>query len=527
MNIKIAKSLSAILLMMLLLLAIGANAQYRNPVLRGMNPDPSIIRIGYDYYLATSSFEYFPSCPIYHSLDLVHWQLIGYALSRPSQFALLKSEHPSTYATTLRYDRGVFYLITTDVRAGVNFYVTATNPAGPWSDPIAVDHGMFDPSLFFDTDGTAYYTRRGPGPSENILQATIDIQTGRLTSPLRTISRGMVTDDAEGPHLYKIQGGYYLIEAEGGTRFLHMETVGRSKSPWGPFEPDPANPWVAQHTSWDYPVRSVGHCELTDTPDGNWWTTCLGTRHPSYASFSLGRETFLYAVKWRDGWPTVKPQDIEQLQVDEPVPPAHPWPATPARDDFNAPVLGLDWNTIGPLGASTYSLSERPGFLRLHGQEALLSFASPAAFVGRRQTEWKGQSVAQMEFEPASANEEAGLTVFMSPNFHYEIFKTVEDGHPVVVLRKKVGDMQVLAAEIEVHEGAILLRIDSDADQYRFYYAESSDNWKLLGTGLERMISSEVANVWTGAYIGMYSSGNGKKCTVPADFDWFEYKTSE
>ena len=323
----------------LLMTSLCVRAQYENPVLPGMNPDPSILRVGRDYYLATSSFEYFPSCPVYHSLDLVHWRQVGYALSRRSQFVQL-SAHPSTYAATLRYHDGTFYLITTDVRGGGNFYVTAKDPAGPWSDPIKVDQGKFDPSLFFDDDGTVYYTRRGPNNHENIVQATISIRTGKLTSPLRTISRGMVTDDAEGPHLYKVDGWYYLIEAEGGARFLHMETVGRSKSPWGPFTPDPANPFVSQHISWDYPVKSVGHCDWTDTPEGKWWIVCLGTRHPNYDSFSLGRETFLYPMQWRDGWPQVKQQDIDQLEVNEQAPPPAPMACAAGARQFQLDDAG-------------------------------------------------------------------------------------------------------------------------------------------------------------------------------------------
>lgn len=510
-------------LLALLLASPGVRGQYQNPVLRGMNPDPSILRLGHDYYLATSSFEYFPSCPIYHSLDLVHWQRIGYALSRPSQFKQL-SAHPSTYATTLRYHDGTFYLITTDVRGGGNFYVTATNPAGPWSDPVKVDQGMFDPSLFFDDDGTVYYTRRGPSASQRIVQATLDIRTGKLTSPLRTISTGMVTDDAEGPHLYKIGGWYYLIEAEGGTRFLHMETAGRSKSPWGPFTPDPANPFVAQHISWDYPVKSVGHCDWTDTPNGNWWIVCLGTLHPNYASFSLGRETFLYPMQWQNGWPQVKQQDIDQLHVDAATPTAHPWPPRPARDDFNSTHLSDEWNTIGPLGMSTWSLTERPGFLRLHGQESLLSFSAKTAFVGRRQTQWSARSETQLEFDPQSENEEAGLTVIMSPSYHYEILVTIRAGQRVILLRKQVGDMREVAAQALAPSGPLHLRIDSDSEKFSFYYSASNGDWKLIGTGLERLISSEVAAVWSGAYIGMYSSGNGSACHAPADFDWFDYE---
>jgi len=489
-----------------------------------MNPDPSILRVGHDYYLATSSFEYFPSCPIYRSLDLVHWQLIGYALARPSQFAHL-SPHPSTYATTLRYHNGIFYLITTDVRGGGNFYVTSKNPAGPWSDPIKIDQGMFDPSLFFDDDGTVYYTRRGTS-DQGIVQATIDIRTGKLTSPLRTVSKGMVTDDAEGPHLYKIGGWYYLIEAEGGTRFLHMETVGRSKSPWGPFASDPANPFVAQHISWDYPVKSVGHCDWTDTPQGKWWIVCLGTRHPDYASFSLGRETFLYSMQWQDDWPVIKQADVDQLQVSEHTLPPHSWPSRASRDEFNSAKLDDEWNTIGPLGAGVFSLTERPGFLRLRGTEALLSFKDTTAFVGRRQTEWTSRSETQLEFTPRTENEEAGLTALMSPSYNYEIFVATRNGRRVVMLRKQAGDMQEIAAQAAAPAGPLRFRIDSDPHKYSFYYAGANGDWKLLGTGLERLISSELAAVWSGAYIGMYSSGNGKPCSSSADFDWFQYESS-
>lgn len=515
---------SSAALLVLLTASPGAIAQYVNPVLRGMNPDPSILRVGHDYYLATSSFEYFPSCPIYHSLDLVHWQRISYALSRPSQFAHL-SAHPSTYATTLRYHDGTFYLITTDVRGGGNFFVTAKDPAGPWSDPIKVDEGMFDPSLFFDDDSAVYYTRRGPNAANRIVLATINIHTGRLTSPLRAISQGMVTDDAEGPHLYKMNGWYYLIEAEGGTRFLHMETVGRSKTPWGPFTPDPANPFVAQHISWDYPVKSVGHCDWTNMAEGKWWIVCLGTRHPNYASFSLGRETFLYPMQWKDGWPVVKQEDIDQLQVNESVPAQHPWPPRPARDDFNSAKLDDEWNTIGPLGYGAWSLTERPGFLRLHGLESLLSFSAATAFVGRRQTEWTSRSTTQLEFEPATENEEAGLTVLMSPSYHYDIFVTTRGGKRVLLLRRQVGDIVQIAAQAPAPAGPLRLRIDSDPEKYSFYFTGATGQWNLLGTGLERLISSEVAAVWSGAYIGMYASGNGRKSSAPADFDWFQYET--
>jgi xylan 1,4-beta-xylosidase len=488
-----------------------------------MNPDPSVVRVGSEYYLTTSSFEYFPSCPVYHSLDLVHWQRIGYALDRPEQFAALHDEHPSTYACSLRYHAGTFYALTTDVRGGGNLMVTAANPAGPWSLPLAIDKGMFDPSLFFDDDGKVYYTRRGPDANHGILQAEIDPQTGKLLGGLRTISVGMVTDDAEGPHLYKIGGWYYLALAEGGSRFLHMETIGRARSPWGPFAPDPANPWAAQHESWDYPVLSVGHCDLVDTPQHDWWTVCLGTRHFNSRHFSLGRETFLFPVTWKDGWPAVNTHDMRALEVEHATLPQHPFPPQPARDDFNSGTLGLDWNVLGPAGLNAISLSERPGFLRLKGQPAL-SFAQTTAFVGRRQTEWRTVSTVRLDFSPQYDGEAAGLTVFMSPQYHYDIRKVRREGKTYVQLVKQVSDMHEVSKEVQAPNGPLLLRVDSTAETYKFSFATEGGPWIELGSGDERQIASEIANVWSGMYLAMFAISPAAQPS-PADFDWFDYQT--
>lgn len=520
-------SLCCLFLVAVLPLSAQKLTGYQNPVIRGMDPDPSIVRVGTNYYLATSSFQYFPGCPIYHSLDLVHWQLIGYAMSRVSQYPLDKDNaRPSLYAATLRYNKGTFYLITTDVRGGGNFYVTATNPAGPWSDPIFIDKGMFDPSLLFDDDGKVYYTRRGPRYGEDIVQAEIDIHTGHLLTPLRTISTGFLTPGAEGPHLYKINGWYYLTLAEGGSEFLHMETVGRSRSPWGPFKPAPSNPFIAQHTSWDFPERTTGHSDLVQAANGKWWAVYLATRHAKPDYFSLGRETFLAPVEWENGWPHIKPADLQHLTVKADIPEQHPWPTEASRDDFDEPHLGLNWNLLGPPLVQSYSLTERPGFLRLQGQVAHLIPSPATAFVARRQTERSITCEAAMEFTPGSSQEEAGLVVYMAPNYHYEIFKSMRDGHPTVQLRKSVGDIKEETVPIVVGTGTLRFKIESDAEHYHFYYSMKEGNWNLIGSGMERLISTEVANVWTGAYIGMYSDGDGTSNSAPADFDWFDYKAT-
>ncbi len=399
---------------------------YHNPVIRGMNPDPSICRAGEDYYLAASTMFLYPGIPIHHSRDLIHWRLIGHCLTRPAHFQPEQTlGTPMIYAPTLRYYDGVFYMITTNVHGGGNFYVTATDAAGPWSDPIVVDQDVFDPSLFFDTDGKVYYTRRGAMHEKDVVQAEIDIATGKLAAPLRSIGYGMVSDDAEGPHLYHIGDWYYLLLAEGGSRFLHMASIGRSRSPWGPFSPCPHNPIIAQHEAWWHPIRSIGHGDLVEAHDGSWWIVFLGTRHASYDALSiLGRETFLAPVTWQDGWPVVNKQAMRQLAVDAPTLPLHAWEPAPARDDFNEPPLRLDWTFLTVPGPGLFSLTDRPGFLRLWGQGARLEEGTQTAFAGRRQQDLHCEAATRMEFVPAGEADEAGLTVFHRHGYHYDLFRS-------------------------------------------------------------------------------------------------------
>jgi len=373
---------------------------YRNPVLRGVNADPSVCRRGSEYFLATSSMELHPGLPVYRSRDLVHWRLAGHGLTSPP---LGPSGERMIYAPTLRHHAGRFYLVSTDVAGAGNFLLSAAEPEGPWEGPFPVDGESFDPSLCFAADGTVYYTRRGRMQDKDIVQAEIDPATGRLLTPLRSVAAGFVSDDAEGPHLYEIGGYYYLLLAEGGSRALHMVTAGRADSPWGPFEPCPWNPILAQHHAWWHETLGAGHGDLVMAGDGSWWMTFLATRHPSYDALShLGRETFLAPVSWRDGWPVVDPAVTRRLQVEAPTLPLAPWPRRPEREDFDSPVLDGCWVTTlpdataqtapvpvsdppratgvagephrGPDGRPTpggapelpwWSLTERPGHLRL------------------------------------------------------------------------------------------------------------------------------------------------------------------
>ena len=499
---------------------------YSNPILRGMNPDPSICRAGDDYYLATSTMGYYPGVPIYHSRDLVNWRLIGHCLTRPAHFQPEKTVGaPMIFAPTLRYHKGLFYMITTNVHGGGNFYVTAADPSGPWSDPIVVDQEVFDPSLMFDEDGKIYYTRRGSFQNRDIIQAELDIETGKLLSEYRSVGLGMVSDDAEAPHLYHIGDWYYLLLAEGGSRFLHMATIGRSKSPWGPFDPCPHNPILAQHEAWWRPVRSIGHADFVEASDGSWWVVFLGTRHASYDALTiLGRETFLARVVWADGWPVLDRQAMRQLSIDTEVPPARPWEPIPARDDFAAETLGLDWIQLVVPAPEILSLRERPGFLRLHGKAG--SDADILAFAGVRQKDLSFTASALLEFDPSDENEEAGITAFQTRAYRYDLRVVRRGDRRAVSLRKTVGDMTHESEPISVQNGSVELRITGSPVTYAFAFRASEDmQWTQVGTGLTQLLTAEVAGTWTGIVLGLYSMGNGRDCRRPADFDWFEYRS--
>lgn len=381
-----------------------------------------------------------------------------------------------------------------------------------------MDADVFDPSLFFDDDGKVYFTRRNHLHVKDVVQAEIDIQTGELLTPLRSIGVGMVSDDAEAPHLYHIGDWYYLLLAEGGSRFHHMGTIGRSKSPYGPFDPCPHNPIISQREAWWHPVKSVGHGDLVEASDGSWWIVFLATRHCSYDALTiLGRETFLAPVQWRDGWPFVEPRALQQLEVNAPTLPLYPWPAPAARDDFETQIFALDWMFLSAAGADLCRLGERRGWVRLHGNNLGLAEGTPSAFMAKRQTEFDCFAETVCEFEPQSANDEAGVMVFQSGAYHYDAFVTLRDGKRSIVLRKCVGDIRHETATLPAPADAIRLRIAATPESYTFSFASKDGEWQTLGEGLTQLLAAEVAGTWNGALLGIYSSG-------VADFDWFEYR---
>ncbi len=492
---------------------------YTNPVISGFHPDPSICRVGDDYYLVNSSFEYFPGVPVYNSKDLVHWRQIGYCLSRESQVNL-KNCTPSggIYAPVIRYHDGVFYMITTNVTNGGHFYVTATNPEGPWSEPIYVDGKFFDPDIFWDNDGKAYFMHMQM--TDGIQLQEIDIKTGKLLGEAYTIWKGFDDTRPEGPHIYKIKGYYYLLVAEGGTWTGHMVVMARSKSITGPYAGCSRNPIITHRDDLTLSISSTGHADLIEDQKGNWWMVLLGVRQED-DFHTLGRETFLTPVVWnKDGFPEV-PGGRLKLETKAPMLPQIILQPEQKIYSFKENKLPLCWNFNRNPNISDYSLNERPGFLRINTSPASLSETDKSpAFVGRRQEAYNGKFTVKLDFNTVSENEEAGVTVFMDENHHYDFAVTNRDGKRVVIMRETVSKARINNIT-SIKDGPVILSITFEPHSYSFGIVNEKITTNLC-TLAAKNVSSEVAGGFTGVYLGMYASGNGKKGKAKAYFNWAE-----
>jgi xylan 1,4-beta-xylosidase len=522
---------------------------YRNPVLPGFHPDPSVVRVGDWFYLVTSSFEFFPGVPIHRSRDLVHWEALGHVLTRDSQLPLATA-YPSggIFAPTIRYHAGTYYVITTNVTHRGTFYVTAEDPAGPWSEPIWIDAqgGGIDPSLFFDDDGKVYLTSTGNAPG--IHQAQIDIASGKLLTKPRVVWPGTGGRYPEGPHLYKIAGAYYLMISEGGTEYGHMITIARSNTPWGPFEACPRNPILThRNTPMSQPIQGTGHADLVQDAEGHWWMVFLAFRpQGGFYWQHLGRETFLAPVRWdAQGWPVINDGKLIALDMRTPrlptravaVPAVVPAVVPAARDEFDGAALGPAWNFLRNPVRANYSTTEKPGWLTLHGTTVGLDQekgVSPT-FVGRRQEHLRARMSARIDFVPARDGEEAGLVLYRAPHQRYEIGVRKTAAGREVFLRQTVGTYisTVTAAAAAPASGPLVFEITAEPTRYTFAWGSSAPSpagsvaakLNALGAAEPRLLSTEVAGGFIGTIVGMYALAPvGDPTPAPAAFDWFNYE---
>lgn len=551
------------LFLLTILLATELSAQvtrgYKNPVIPGYYPDPSVCRVGEDYYLVNSSFQFFPGVPIFHSRDLIHWEQIGNVLNRESQLPLKGANcWLGIYAPTIRYWQGIYYMITTNVGNGGNFMVTASDPRGPWSDPIWLEQQGIDPSLYFEEEVLPDGRKRTrcymvSNPDAAIWLCEIDPRTGRQTSRSTKLWEGTGGRHPEAPHIYHKDGWYYLMIAEGGTEMGHQETIARSRSIYGPYEANPDNPilYHQRRIAQDNPIQGTGHADLVEAHDGSWWAVNLAFRPQVNGMHLTGRETYLAPVVWNDkGWPVINGNGVIHTDMNVPTLPQKPIDNRFVRDNFDgvqpyssAHSLGPEWVWLNNPIMTNYRVGE--GRLTLKASSRTLDQEGETmTFVGRRQQHIEFLATTALQLKSQREGDEAGMTIYMNGQSHYDL-AVVSQGKnkpQKLIVRYRLGELLHTAAEVELKElftstnlmhkslystptlrRPVTIRIKGEAEKYTFYYSvDGGMSFKTLGRMDTRYLSTETAGGFTGIVLGLYAQGPvGTMGT--ADFEYFDY----
>lgn len=519
-----------------------------NPILSGFYPDPSICKVGDNFYMVTSTFAYYPGLPILHSKDLVNWETIGFAMDRPEQLNLDgHGVSRGLFAPSIRYHNGLYYITCTLIDTGGNFVITATDPAGPWSDPYWLPEvNGIDPSMYFDED-KAYILYNSIPPDDKPLYGghrtirmfAFDVDSMRVTGDEILLVNGGVDISKnpvwiEAPHIFKKDGYYYLICAEGGTAYNHSEVVFRSESATGPYVPWDKNPILTQRhldPSRPNPITTTGHADFVELENGEWWAVFLGCR--PYADkdyFNTGRETFLAPVKWIDGWPVINP-DFEEVQYRYPVPvsgttqSASNYSRFNHRYEFDEDKLHYNFQFLRTVREKWYSLSDHSGHLTLAVRPETCSGKMNPSFVAHRQPHLTGSASTSMAFSPATENEMAGLMIFQNETHFYFLAKTLVEGKPAIALYQSSVDgeeMKLLASE-EIDGEVVRLKIEARRDTYAFFFSVLDGDWTLLKENIDaRFLSTREAGGFVGCMYAMYATSLGRKSTSMVNFDWFE-----
>jgi len=524
----------------------------QNPIIKGFNPDPSIIRVGEDYYIATSTFFWSPGVAVYHSRDLQNWDLIARPLNRLSQLNLYGVE-PSggVFAPCLSYCDGVFYLMYTNVLAHLtdfmechNYLVTASDIKGPWSEPVYIHSIGFDPSLFHDDDGRKYVQsvrRRYRVDEDNchmsgIIMQEYDPVSKSLVGPIKCICEGIGSGlhGAEGPHIYKHGGYYHLLIAEGGTQYGHATSMFRAKDIWGPYESHPDNPILTARDDLTLPLQRAGHSDLVDTPQGETYMVHLcGRPLPPDRRCILGRETAIQKAEWgKDGWLRLVNGYHPELNIPAPAGSGPITPPVPVKKRYAFSLdtpLDPDFLFLRNRPAGhILSLTARPGFLRLIGQDSPNSRFTQTV-TARRQTAFNFIASTQVIFNPISERQMAGLIyIYDEDNFCYAHVTRNWHNENILCLmcmeRKKAMFFQTEA--IDLPPNGVTLKLDVRGDKGQFTYNLGRKD-QPLGPEIEASkLSDEYPyygdNAYTGAMVGMACHDMQYRNAI-ADFSWFEY----
>lgn len=531
----------------------------KNPILKGFHPDPSIIRVEDDYYIAASTFEWWPGVRIHHSKDLINWELLTYPLNRRSQLDLRGvGASQGIWAPCLTYCDETFYLVYTVVNSFYcnmydtnNYLVTAKDIMGPWSEPVPLNNFGFDPSLFHDTDGKKYIVsmvtdHRIPKKYAGrlILQEYSQVEH-KMIGEWKDIYKGDRIF-LEGPHIFKRGEYYYLFTADTGTGEGHGQSIQRSKSVWGPYEWYENNSILTAREHPDLLLQKSGHCDLVETQTGEWYGVHLcgraldnrnpeGVRFAGQRRYTLGRETAIQKFKWtEDDWLVLESgTNLPEEEVIAPDLVNHPFTEIPARDDFDEKYLGLEYQSLRiPLDETYYSLTERPGYLRLYGRSGLSSKFSQS-LLARRWTEFCFEASTCLEYEPKVFKNMAGLIcLYDTDNYFYLHVTQDEDfGKCISILTAENKKYNYPIGFIPLSDGKrIYLKVTVDHDKLQFFYSTASeDDYKEVGPVFDASVLSDEAcqeGWFTGAMIGVCCQDLTGFHTY-ADFDYFEYRVTE
>jgi xylan 1,4-beta-xylosidase len=520
---------------------VASTDSVMNPLIPGFNPDPCIIRVNKDYYIVTSSFEWFPGIPLYHSRDLVHWEQTGHILTRESQLNLRGVGNSSgVYAPSIHYYKGIYYVLYTIVTGQfpfngcMNYVIKASDIGGPWSDPVFLNSTGFDPALFFDDDGRTwflnmtldFYQKQITG---GISMQELDLNTLKLKGNREIIFKGTCFG-TEGPRIYKHNALYYLVTAEGGTDWGHKVTIARSQSIRGPYEIDPLNPILTSSDDPAQPLQRAGHASFVETPDGSLYMAYLASRPlmPQRRSV-LGRETCIQPMKWTDdGWiRSLSGDHYPQARVLVTLPTQVLGDKLPGRDDFNSNKLNPCYQTLRePASEEWLSLNARQGYLAMRGRKAFNELDDQSMIV-RRFTSLHARAETCVEFEPESYRHMAGLTCFYDTRdfIYLKVSWNEELGKCLSITWQDGPDRNTEPfPKIPLKDWKkVYLRADLDTDSIRFFYSADAKIWTQYGKAFWTGQLSDENNKYgfTGAMVGLCV----QDMVYQDKWAWFDYFT--
>ncbi len=487
--------------------------KYTNPVIKGFYPDPSVCGAGDWFYLVCSSFQYFPALPLFRSRDMINWEQIGHCITRRSQLDLTgAAASAGLFAPTIRYNKGRFYVVVTNTSGDGNFYLYTDDINDEWSEPVPVERGGIDPSLLFDGD-KVYFMSNGEDDfgESGISLCEIDIETGKVVSPCKCISKGTGGRFIEAPHLYHIDDYYYLFVAEGGTEYGHTECVLRSREPFGEYESCPFNPVLTNRHLGGYSIQGAGHADIVEDKNGQWWMVNLAFRQISkWRQFHhLGREVFLEPIYLQeDGWFRVGSDGTSRhiFEVDEK---GCRFPDEPVV--YEKEHWRIDRSTAAFIRCPDYDNYKFNGNeIWLRGNDCLLSSIGNVTFVGDRQREFDCTAEAEIDGGTLGEATRCGITAYMDESDHFDLAVCRTDGGFTVKGVITVGGVVLNVNEITVKDEKIKLRITSDPHNYYLYaYDSNRGDWKQLGGMQSKYLSSEVCEGFTGVVIGIFCEDKG------------------